>query len=284
MEIIDTYSSVRTAYDSSGFSFERWKRYIDTALPGLCSKLVSDAKNAIGTGEFSEDDYLSVLNLPASESDLLEAAHGSFLKATENLDDKIKKCFGRSPDVTVAFYLGLCNGAGWATEYRGKTAILLGIEKILELNWCGVDDMRALIYHELGHAYQKQYGILNRDFEKAEDSFLWQLFTEGIAMCFEQTIVGDPGYWRQDKNGWKEWCENRFEQIKKDFSSDLKTMTPSTQRYFGDWVSYNGRGDVGYYLGGRFVRFILSSCDFDEIIGFDIEKVREMFGKFLREG
>lgn len=99
-------------------------------------------------------------------------------------------------------------------------------------------------------------------------------------MCFEQIIVGCHEFYHQDKNGWKLWCDNHFEQIKSDFAKDLKTMSFADQRYFGDWVKYNGHGDVGYYLGCRFVRYILSNYDFDEIICFDIAKVKELFEKF----
>lgn len=45
-------------------------------------------------------------------------------------------------------------------------------------------------------------------------------------------------------------------------------MAFSTQRYFGDWISYQGHGDVGYYLGCRFVHFILSKYLIDDIISF----------------
>lgn len=195
MDIIDTYPSVLMAYNHSNFSFERWKSYINSVLPGLFPILVADVKNALGTGEFSEDDYLSVLNCVAHSRQQLEVAHDSFLQATENLERKIYERFGKSLDAAIVFYLGLCNGAGWVTEYRGKTAVLLGIEKILELEWCHNDDMYGLIYHELGHVYQKQYGTLMRIFDKDEDSFLWQLFTEGVAMCFEQIIIGSAEYY-----------------------------------------------------------------------------------------
>ena len=280
MKIIDSYPLALTSFENSGFSFERWKGYIDSALPGIYQILVEDVKGALRGGEISEDSYLSALNGAAQNKERLEAAHESFLKVTDGLENIIFERFGKSLDVVVAFYLGLCNGAGWVTEYRGKTAILLGMEKISELNWCGVDDMRGLICHELGHVYQKQYGTLHRSFDNDEDSFLWQLFTEGVAMCFEQAVVGDPEYYHQNKNGWKSWCDDNFERIKRDFAKDLKTMSSAARRYFGDWVDYNGRGDVGYYLGARFVRYILSEYDFDEIVCFDIAKVKEMFDRF----
>ena len=58
-------------------------------------------------------------------------------------------------------------------------------------------------------------------------------------------------------------------------------MTRANQRYFGDWVDFYGYGDVGYYLGTRFVRFLLESDCFDSLISYDINDVRRGFGMFL---
>ena len=281
MKIIDTYPAISAVYEGTAFSFEKWKTYIDSTLPGASSLFVSDVKKCLETGEVSwEKDYLPVLNAVALNVELREKAYDSFCRATENLERTIYDRFGKNLDVDIIFYLGLCNGAGWVTQYHGRTSIFLGIEKILELNWCGIDDMRGLIYHELGHVYQGQYGILERTFDNNTDSFLWQLFTEGVAMYFEQTLVGDPNYYHQDRDDWKKWCDDHFEEIKKDFGRDLKTMTFSNQCYFGDWVKYKGRGDVGYYLGCQFVRYILSWYKFDEIICFDMDRVTQLYQQF----
>lgn len=254
---------------------------MDSVLPGAAPLFLSDMEECLATGSVTwERDYLPVLNGVAVHDDLREKAHASFRKATENLERALLARFGKSLDVDLIFLLGLCSGAGWVTEYGGKEAVFFGIEKIMELNWCGMDDMMGLIYHELGHVYQNQYGVLDRKFQKSEDTFLWQLFTEGIAMVFEQELVGDPEYYHQDKDGWKGWCDGHFEEIKADFTRDLTTMTRADQRYFGDWVRYRGKGDVGYYLGCRFVRYILRKHTFDEIISFDIDYVWELYREF----
>ena len=280
MKIIDTYPALLSSYAGSEFSFPHWKKYIDSSLPGLYPKLVSDVKDMLSCGA-SEEDCINVLNNVVQNLGQLEAAHKSFINVTNNLDQTVRNRFGKGVDVTIAFYLGLCNGAGWVTDYLGETSILLGVEKILELNWCRTADMHGLICHELGHAYQNQHGVLRRAFDDGESSFLWQLFTEGVAMCFEQAVVGDSEFFHQDRCGWKAWCDANFKQIKADFARDLRTMTPANQRYFGDWTDYFGRGDVGYYLGARFVQFILKTRDFDDVIGFGIDEVREWFGRFL---
>lgn len=282
MRITDTFPALLAAYDGPAFSFGRWKEYIDAALPGLSPLLISDVKAVLVTGSFTwERDYLPVLNAVGSDAIRRERVHASFLAVTENLDRAVRERFGRDLDVEIVFYLGLCNGAGWVTEYRGRTAVLLGVEKIMELDWCGIDEMRGLVLHELGHAYQGQYGVLKRTFDRGGDAFLWQLFTEGIAMYFEQELVGDPDYYHQDKDGWKTWCGGHLDVIKRDFARDLAAMTFENQRYFGDWVRYRGRGDVGYYLGCRFVRDILAAGnDFDDVIRFDIDTVRRLFRRF----
>lgn len=38
-------------------------------------------------------------------------------------------------DVDIILYLGLASGAGWATTLGGKRVILLGVEKIIEIDW-----------------------------------------------------------------------------------------------------------------------------------------------------
>ena len=85
--------------------------------------------------------------------------HNSFCKVTDGLHEKIIESFGKKIDVDIVLYVGLCNAAGWVTTINGKNVILLGIEKIFELNWYDENSMYGLIYHELGHVYHKQYGM-----------------------------------------------------------------------------------------------------------------------------
>ena len=60
-------------------------------------------------------------------------------------------------------------------------------------------------------------------------------------------------------------------------------MTFTSQRWFGDWVRYEGRGDVGYYLGCRFVRFALRQLSFDELIRADLPLVSELWRSFIKQ-
>ena len=280
MNIIDATKGLYSAYDSGKFDFEKWEKYADTWIPGVKEICLADNLRAWkDTGYSWENDYLPVLNAVIANPAAIEETVSLFKLITEHLEEKIFARFKKTVDADVVLYLGLCNGAGWVTEVNGRTTVLLGIEKIIELNWFNEDDMNGLIIHEMGHVYQAQHGLIKISIPNP-DYFLWQLFTEGVAMVFEQEIVGNPYYFHQDKNGWKEWCDRNEELILKAFSEDLGTMTSETQRYFGDWVRFEGHGDTGYYLGAKFVRYLLRFDSFDEVIKYDIERVKEEFVKY----
>ncbi len=60
-------------------------------------------------------------------------------------------------------------------------------------------------------------------------------------------------------------------------------MDHKNQRYFGDWTRFEGYGDTGYYLGTRFVRYLMKNETFDNLILFDIEKIKEGFSRFMAD-
>ena len=257
---------------------EKTLKFTDNGL-GMTA---DEVEEYIASGEHTfEKDFLPVIQavLQNPKRDILQK---SFLAVTDHINERIIQTFHRGIDADLVLYLGLCNAAGWVTSIHGRDVILLGIEKILELGCYSRQAMYGLIYHELGHLYHKQYGKLEQESEQSEKNFVWQLFTEGIAMYFEQVLVGDDSYYHQDENGWKSWCDRNFVQILDDFHHDLPTMSRYNQRYFGDWCDYHGHGDVGYYLGTRFVRTLLDSVSFDALIGFDIDFVYEQYLKFYQ--
>lgn len=282
MRIIDTSDQFLSAFEAGQFDLQKWEAYMDAFVPGAKELCLDDMREVLAAGYSWEKDFLPVLNAVARDGAKREEAICSFRRVTERLDERIRARFGRSPDGALILYLGLCNGAGWVTEQNGKPLVLLGIEKILELNWQGPDAMTGLIYHELGHVYQDCFGLLRLEGAAMPDQMLWQLFTEGIAMVFEQELAGGPAYYHQDKNGWKRWCDGNAGQLARDFQADLPAMTRGTQRYFGDWALYHGRPDTGYYLGARLVRHMMETAPFDALISYDVPAVRRGFDSFLQ--
>ena len=274
IRIIDTYAQIGALFDNGAFNMEKWERYINTIYDNAAQIFIEDSADYV-----FDTDILPVLSA-VYENPALKTLHASFCEVTDGLNEKIIERFGCAVDVDIVLYVGLCNGAGWVTNINGRDVILLGIEKILELDWCGVSSMYGLIYHELGHVYHKQHGVFHQESTDNRRAFIWQLFTEGAAMYFEQALVGDFNYYHQDTDGWLRWCENHCSQILADFCEDLPTMTRENQRYFGDWVNYYGHGDVGYYLGTKFLQVLCAEQDFRSVIHMTLDEIAEAFLSF----
>ena len=94
----------------------------------------------------------------------------------------------------------------------------------MELNLDKYDEMKKLIFHELGHVYQSQYGTLNKQFDSKSLQMLWQLYMEGIAVYFEQSIMEGNTSNSQYSNFWKEGLEKMLPQLKEDFRKDLDVL------------------------------------------------------------
>lgn len=282
MRITDTSDRLLSSFDKGSFDDKKWKAYIDKAIPGARKTCEMDKQECIESGFSWEKDFLPVLNAVYKDEESRDKAIKAFQAVTDHLNERIIEKFGRTVDTNLVLYLGLCNGAGWVTRINNESTVLLGIEKIIELKWYDVDSMNGLIIHELGHVYQDQYGVLHRQFETLQEQFLWKLFTEGIAMVFEQEVVGDRDYFHQYDNNWRDWCHEHITHIKQSFYNELPTMTNENQRYFGDWVSFEGHGDAGYYLGADFVRFVLETSAFDDAINFDINSVKMYFERYMK--
>lgn len=283
MKLIDTSRELLSCYGSNGFDLEKWKSYMDSCVPGAKELCLCDMRETLAAGFSWEKDFLPVLNGVFENAEKREAALRSFYAVTENLDERLKNRFHKTVSADLILYLGLCNGAGWVTPVNGRESVLFGIEKIIELDWCGLDAMNGLVLHELGHIFHRQHGLWLPTPEANADRFIRQLFCEGVAMVFEQELAGGEGYYHQYDAEWKLWCDENAEHIKRSFYRDLDGMTQDNQRYFGDWARFEGHGDTGYYLGTRFVRFLMRSADFDEIIRFDLADIKRGFEAFMRE-
>ncbi len=283
LRIIDASARIDGLFPGGRFDPVRWEHYINAVYPGSAPLFRADVDACLTGGAFTfEENFLPVIQNVYRNPEL-DTLRASFSAVTDGLEERIAGQFGQALDADLTLYLGLCNGAGWVTRLAGRDVVLLGIEKILELNWQGPEAMAGLVYHELGHIYHRRHGALDQGPEEGPEGFIWQLFTEGAAMCFEQDLVGDPRWFHQDSGGWLVWCEEHFSQILADFDRDLPSMTRQDQRYFGDWCDYRGRGDTGYYLGARFVRRLLERLPFRQLITLPPERVYPQYREFVRQ-
>lgn len=277
MKIIDTYNNICKVYKNGIFNKTLWDNYADSAFPGLKDKVENDFSRIT---EYKDKVY-QILNDVPKNIEIAETAHQSFIHATKNLSDKIENKFNVDLNVTIILYLGLGNGAGWATTINKQKVVLIGLEKVVELGWCNESDMQALIYHELGHIYHSLFEHKNLMPTKRE-KHIRQLYREGIAMVFEQTLCDDVNRYHQNIDGWLDWCINNEKRIKTEYLKRIEHRE-SVQDFFGDWCSFMNHSDVGYYLGTAFIRFLMNDYSLQEIASMKLNTVLKYFYRFANE-
>ena len=246
MKIVDTYQRISDCFIDGVFNIENWRCYSDS----ISTELVIKLKNDIADYDFQKN-VLPVLNDVVQNPDKLDIAHRSFISLTNGLSEKLQDVLQTDLNVAIIFYLGLCNSAGWATELDGQPAVLLGAEKIIELSWYNKPDMAGLVYHELGHIWHNK--MRSNIMPPFENGALWQLYREGIAMYAEQLLIGDKNFYHQDKDGWLNWCQANKKDLCRVYLNRM-IKDESICDFFGDWNKYEGKSDVGYYLGCELVK------------------------------
>lgn len=271
IRIIDTYSEIQNFFQTESFDLDQYKIYASSVSQSLWDLVREDTKDYD-----IEKEILPVMQYLLEHKELADEAHTSFIKATDLfakkylLHDKI--------DITVIFYMGLCSGAGWATKLDKNPVILLGIEKIVELNWIDEISMIGLIYHELGHAWHFQNRITEDTFHTPKQKALWKLYSEGMAMYFEHLLMSDSEFYHQDKNGWLDWCCENKQRIAREYLRRMENGE-SCQDFFGDWCDFEGYSDVGYFLGCEVIHSISENHTTEELINLNLD----MFENYLKK-
>ena len=94
----------------------------------------------------------SVFNYTNETIELMNETSDMIEEIVKNINNKKSNFYGEEPlDILVVVYHGLGNSAGWATTYQNMPAILLGVEKIVDLEWNSYMKLEDLISHEYAH-------------------------------------------------------------------------------------------------------------------------------------
>jgi len=256
-----------------GFNLRDWEGYaakISPSLPTLCKDNAADY--------YLENVVTPIINACLSNERAVSEVRDSFRYVTQNLAAACEAGLGETVDCDVILYLGLCNGAGWVTTIDGRRVILLGIEKIVELSWQSREKMRAFIYHEIGHVWHMAVGTLYWGRQSPGEKWLNQLYYEGIAMFCEQILMGDMDYYHQYGKEWKNWCATNRQELFQEFRHRVDDEV-SAQDFFGDWVSYEGHSDVGYFLGCELIKAAAMEFSLNELASLDYETVYKYLEK-----
>ncbi|WP_438434968.1 hypothetical protein [Gorillibacterium sp. sgz500922] len=275
MKAVDTVEEVcRLQADS--FSLEAWEDYAGRISPALPKKVRDDASSY----EY-EREILPVIRAALADKEKLKEVQRSFAAALRPLPERLALIGCPDLQVDIILYLGLCNGAGWATELENRKVILLGIEKIVELGWTDETAMKALLYHEAGHiCHGTLRTVAALEAAGPREYSMRQLYEEGMAMYAEQLLCGDFGFYHQDKDGWLAWCEEHRESL---FREWIRRMDgeESTADFFGDWRSYDGHSDVGYFLGCEWIKDLLTRKSFRDAANLSLDELEAELFRFV---
>ncbi len=224
------------------------------------------------------DDWLAVANefvfphLPKAIP-AMQTAHDNLLMICEGVHNQCQERLNFNNDLVCVIYVGIGLGAGWATTYMGKPAVLFGLENIAQENWQEKDALVGLMAHELGHLvhfYQRE----NAGLTDGKGPW-WQLYTEGFAQFCEQLLLDQPSWhMRKDNNGeWLHWCQDNLGWLAAEFLRRVdegEDMRP----FFGSWFELRGYKQTGYFLGYELIRTLRENSDLDTIaLLTDLEEV-----------
>jgi hypothetical protein len=272
LEIIDTFPAFLKYWEkaknqSLDEQIKNWEDIYLAPWPELLVKqLDSYATDKLDWRKIAREKVFPYLTkrLPA-----IKEAHNNLLKYSASLYDRTQQAFNFDSDIIVVIYVGIGCGAGWATTYNDKPAILFGLENIAELDWSNVSDIQGLFAHEAGHLVHQHWRARNG--KPSGSGPWWQLYEEGFAQRCEDRICSDYT-WHQagseTGDDWLTWCREHKSWLAAEFLKTVdenKTVAP----FFGSWFNIHGKIETGYFLGYEVIKELEKSLRLQEIALLD---------------
>ena len=196
----------------------------------------------------------------------MKLARKNLLELCPIIWQKARNKFELDFGVTFVIYVGIGCGAGWATIFRDKPAVLFGLENIAECGWAKAKTIEGLIAHEIGHLahqyWRKQAGLDN------DSSPWWQLYSEGLAQRFEHIVLGRDSWHESigiNENNWLDWCKENKKWLAREF---LKTAdnSRSIRPFFGHWFNLKDHKQCGYFLGHEIIKDLQKKMDIKQVV------------------
>ncbi|QEE16115.2 hypothetical protein DSAG12_01944 [Promethearchaeum syntrophicum] len=185
--------------------------------------------------------------------------------------------------LNFVIYVGIGVGAGWATEFREKPAVLYGLENIIECGWKTFESLAPLSAHEIGHLIHFHWRK-DRNLPIENHSPFWQLYEEGFAMRCEHKIMEEESWHQQmGQENWVLWCKSHLSYLAQKFLDESGDNNTEMQRnFFGSWFEIEGKKQTGYYLGHEIVKSWEEEGNFKEIALMKMDEIDEKVKKTLK--
>ena len=169
--------------------------------------------------------------------------------------------------VTFVIHVGIGCGAGWATQFRGKPAVLFGLENLVDSGVLSEDAIQGLVTHELGHVVHDLWRL--EAGKQDGDGPWWQLYREGFAQHCEVWIrdARHQGL-GQDGSDGLEWCRQNRSWLAAEFLRRTDAGE-EVRDFFGSWYEIHGRSETGYFLGHEVIAELARSASLKQIALLD---------------
>ena len=166
----------------------------------------------------------------------------------------------------LIIYVGIGLGAGWETKYRKLPALLFGLENIAEEDWTSAAEIRGLITHELGHLVHSFWR--EKAGKRIISNPLWQLYTEGFADRFENSLQSNKKIHRDSMDQESVWFGKNKRWLAREFLKRLEN-NGDFRPFFGSWYRIRGHSQTGYFIGSEIVKRLEESFSLKEIAGLN---------------
>ncbi|MCF2141731.1 MAG: hypothetical protein K9W44_16890 [Candidatus Lokiarchaeota archaeon] len=189
-------------------------------------------------------------------------------------------------DVNFVLYVGIGCGAGWATKFNKKRAVLMGLENIIDCGWHSNETLAGLIAHELGHlVHQEWRDQVNLPNKVQGDDAFWNLYEEGFAMRAEHKIMNSESFHEAEgKENWISWCYSHRNWLAKEYLRSLRN-DEKIRRFFGSWFEVQGYKQTGYFLGHEILKEweIQDKLSFKEIALLPLDEINNRVRQTLEQ-
>ncbi len=254
-----------------------WDRFYRQGFPDLHRKQIRDYTAA---GEDWREVALSRVFPPLRDRlEMMEEARTRLARLWSEVTARARQTIGLEQDLLAIVHVGIGCGAGWATMYRGRPAVLFGLENIAELGWRTVERLEGLIAHELGHLAHAAWR--GEPLEPVEEDPLGLLYAEGLAQRLEGVIVGRESWHLAPDEGWLPWCRTHLQEIARAYR-DRATRDETVNLFFGSWLSFQGIPFTGHFLGHTVIDALDQDRTLVELARLPLAEVRVSVDGLLR--
>jgi len=220
--------------------------------------------------------------LPERLSGILQVRR-NLLRAFPVAVGQCQEKLGLDFPVTFVLHVGIGCGAGWATTFRGRRAVLFGMENAADLGWTDRRTTVRLVEHEIAHLLHDEWRRRARTTRLGDHRGpWWQLYEEGWATRCEFVLGGVAlHHTTAHTRDWLSWCRANRSRLAALFLRTVAAHRP-TWRFFGSWKNIDGYIETGYFLGSEVVRDWETRSPLRQIACWNADRIRRSAAVSLR--